>query len=289
MNAVFTISTRNICLLLIVANCLKGYLAKSGFVTHSKSYCSRIQKYTKSHFSINHRNLNEHFPEDVPDFVTSPVLKQVYPSLMKHIKQYGNPNIPLGSIDGRNCKTIRRLAFEKKLNEKEMNFLQKINFRFNSFEDVYQEANFDECFERMLKYEEQNNNGFQIPKKYPQDPELGAWVTMIRRIGRDNIDVDRRNKLDDIGFVWVGSRKCGSSFMKNYRPIKEKLEACARMNKESGKWEVENMKGIESILQEDQTRRWLKAQSDAAKMGNLSQARCDYLDQLPGIDWRSIS
>lgn len=77
--------------------------------------------------------------------------------------------------------------------------------------------------------------------------------------------------------------------MKNYRPIKEKLEACARWNEENGVWEVVNTEGIDTILQDEQTRKWLKAQGDAAKMGNLAQARCDYLDQLPGIDWRTIS
>lgn len=298
MKAISKKSTRTVCLCLIVLNCLEGSsLAKSAFlVTPPKPYYSSrvlvLQKKSKCNYfsTSNHKDLNEHdIADGVPDVVTSPVLQQVYPSLIKHIQQYGHPNIPLGSIDGRNCKTIRRLAFEKKLTEEEMNLLQKMSFRFNNFEDVYHEADFDECFERLLKYETQNNNGFQIPKKYPQDPELGAWVTMIRRIGRDNIDMDRRKKLDKIGFPWVSSRKCGSSFMKNYRPIKEKLEACARWNEENGVWEVVNTEGIDTILQDEQTRKWLKAQGDAAKMGNLAQARCDYLDQLPGIDWRTIS
>jgi hypothetical protein len=267
----------------------EGSMGQTHFLPQLKTYHhSRIR--TDSKFELkNHKHTNELFAGGVPEFITSPVLQQVYPSLIKHIKQYGNPNIPLGSIDGRNCKTIRRLAFEKKLTEQEMELLKEMNFRFNNFEDVYEEADFNDCFERLLKYEEQNKNRFQIPKKYPQDPELGAWVTMIRRLGRDNIEVERRIKLDEIGFVWVSSRKCGSSFMKNYRPIKEKLEACARMNQESGKWEVVNKEGIQTIMQEEQTRKWLKAQSDAAKVGNLAQARCDFLDQLPGVDWRVIS
>lgn len=280
----------SICLLLSgLPHCREGSLGQTRFLPNLKTYHqSRIR--TDSKFELkNHENTNELFAGDVPECISSPVLQQVYPSLIEHIKQYGHPNIPLGSIDGRNCKTIRRLAFEKKLTDQEMKLLNEMNFRFHSFEDVYQEADFNDCFERLLKYEEQNKNRFQIPKKYPQDPELGAWVTMIRRLGRDNIDAERRRKLDEIGFVWVSSRKCGSSFMKNYRPIKEKLEACARMNQESGMWEVVNKEGIQTIIQEEQTRKWLKAQSDAAKAGNLAQARCDYLDQLPGVDWRSIS
>ena len=32
------------------------------------------------------------------------------------------------------------------------------------------------------RYEKENNCNYQIPKKYKSDPELGAWVTMVRKI-----------------------------------------------------------------------------------------------------------
>lgn len=224
----------------------------------------------------------------LPPFICSPVFKQVYPSLLRHMEQYGNPNIPLGTVEGRLCKTLRRLAFEQKLNDQEIQWLTEMNFRFRSFEEVYEEADFDTCLTRLVQYEQEHQNGFQIPKKYPQDPELGAWVTMIRRIGRDNVPQDRREKLDNVGFAWVSSRKCGSAFMKNFRPIKNKLEACCRIHPDSGEWEVVNEDGIQAVLQDESIVKWLKAQRDAAANGNLVQARCDYLDQLPGIDWRSL-
>lgn len=90
--------------------------------------------------------------DDVPSFMKSIVLKQVYPAMMKHIAEFGNPNIPLGSIDGKRCKTLRRLAFENKLTNEEIEFLDGINFRLNSLEDVYEDADFDECLERLIMY-----------------------------------------------------------------------------------------------------------------------------------------
>jgi hypothetical protein len=222
---------------------------------------------------------------NIPSYVKSPVLQQVYPALLSHIEEYGNPNIPLGTTDGKRCKTLRRLAFQKKLSEEEMNLLTELEFRFNSLEDVYEEADFDHCLQRLIEYEKENKFNYQIPKKYKPDPELGAWVTMIRRIGSDNIDPTRRKKLDEIEFAWVSTRKCGSIFMKNFRPLKEKLESCCRLN-EDGVWEVVDQDVVDEVLRGEGVMKWVRAQRDAAEKGKLSEHRCEYLDQLPGLNWR---
>ena len=222
---------------------------------------------------------------NIPSYVKSPVLQQVYPALLSHIEEYGNPNIPLGTTDGKRCKTLRRLAFQKKLLEEEMNLLTELEFRFNSLEDVYEEADFDHCLQRLIEYEKENKFNYQIPKKYKPDPELGAWVTMIRRIGSDNIDPTRRKKLDEIEFAWVSSRKCGSIFMKYFRPLKEKLESCCRLN-EDGVWEVVDQDVVDEVLRGEGVMKWVRAQRDAAEKGKLSEHRCEYLDQLPGLNWR---
>lgn len=63
---------------------------------------------------------------EIPAFVVSPVLAQVYPALIAHKAEHGNPNIPLGNSDGRKCKTLRRLHFQNKLTEEEVNFLEEL-------------------------------------------------------------------------------------------------------------------------------------------------------------------
>ena len=126
----------------------------SPFLTNSK-LCSftlnqkKRSTSTQSFTSLN--NQNESLSKEVPPFVQSIVLRQVYPAIMQHIEQFGNPNIPLGTVDGKRCKTLRRLVFEQKLTDEEIDLLEKMNFRFNSFEDVYDEADFDDCLRRLIE------------------------------------------------------------------------------------------------------------------------------------------
>ena len=112
---------------------------------------------------------------DIPSFVVSPVLAQVYPALVAHKANFGNPNIPLGSTDGKRCNTLRRLHFQHKLTEEEANLLLDIGFRFHSFEDVYYENDFDEMLSKLLEYRDEFQT-YQIPKKYEPDPESSGEI-----------------------------------------------------------------------------------------------------------------
>ena len=207
---------------------------------------------------------------------------------MQNQQQYGHPNIPLGTTAGKQCKTLRRLAFQNKLSAQEVELLESIGFRLNSFEDVYEEADFDDCLSRLMEYERIHQTGYQIPKKYKEDPELGAWVTIIRRIGRDGIEGDRRKRLDGIGFAWVSTRKCGSSFMKNYRQIRDAIAAAAEADGGGSGG------GLEAVKEDEGMMKWLRAQAEAAAKGNLSQERMEYLDKLSlfsgddELDWRNL-
>lgn len=113
-------------------------------------------------------------------------------------------------------------------------------------------------------------------------------IIQIRRIGRDNINEDRRKKLDNIGFAWASTRKCGSAFMSSYRPLKERLLRCCDTDDATRTGYVVNESKLKQILAENEVKRWIRAQAEAASKGNLSQARCDYMDQLPGFDWRQL-
>jgi hypothetical protein len=108
----------------------------------------------------------------IPSCVISPVLAQVYPALIAHNEKHGNPNIPLGSTDGKRCKTLRRLHFQNMLTEDEATLLNELGFRFHSLEDVYYECDFDEMLFKLTLYYKEFQT-YQIPKKYEPDPELG--------------------------------------------------------------------------------------------------------------------
>ena len=207
------------------------------------------------------------------DDIVSPVLRQVYPKLMKHIDDYGNPNIPLGSSEGRQCETLRRLQLQNKLTEREVELLTGLGFRWHSLEDVYKVADFDELYQRLLQYREEHDGDVSPPKKYPLDSELGAWVTGLRRLGHDQVDPKHRAKLDEIGFSWISQRKCGSSFMKQYRVIAQQLNDGA---------------DLKDVWSDETNKKWLKAQQLAVRRKDLSETRQHYLEQLLGADWTEV-
>uniref|UniRef100_A0A7S3LCQ6 Helicase-associated domain-containing protein n=1 Tax=Amphora coffeiformis TaxID=265554 RepID=A0A7S3LCQ6_9STRA len=133
--------------------------------------------------------------------IVSPVLRQVYPNMIKHMEEYGNPNIPLGSSDGRHCETLRRLNTQNKLTEHETELLADLGFRWHNLEEVYKVSDFGELYQRLLQYRQENDGDVSPPKKYPKDPELDAWVAGLRRRGPDQVDPVHRVKLDEIEFV----------------------------------------------------------------------------------------
>mmetsp|Transcript_11303 Transcript_11303/g.26430 ORF Transcript_11303/g.26430 Transcript_11303/m.26430 type:complete len:280 (+) Transcript_11303:92-931(+) len=212
-----------------------------------------------------------------PSFIETPLLLLLYPSLVSHKKEFGNPNIPLGSPDGKRCATVRRLHFQGKLSAEEVDHLQEMGFRFNSFEDVYYENDFEEMFGTLMHYYSKTKT-FQIPKKYEPDPELGAWVTMLRRLYNSNeLPQNELARLDEVGFEWVSTRKCGSSFMKGYRDALAYLSKVAEQGGE-----------VRELLREEHDiKKWVDAQRLAWEKGNLSESRIQYMDDLPGIDWRN--
>lgn len=204
---------------------------------------------------------------------TSPVLKHVYPQLLAWKGKYGHPNIPLKNEGGNACQIIRRLHAQKKLISEEVEWLDSIGFKFHSFEDIYRFADFDEMLDRLLLYEEAHpNNNFQVPKKCPEDPELGAWVTGIRRLCKDGIKPDHERRLCEINFAWESTRSCGSKFMIQYRDYLQQVEEL----------------GIETVLKDPTTILWIQAQQQALKRGTLSQTRVIYMGTLFGDRWTTI-
>lgn len=203
---------------------------------------------------------------------TSLVLQQVYPALVQHTKEHGHPNIPLGSKEGKQCQTLRRLHIQQKLTDFEMEILTSMGFRWHSLEDVYRTADFDDLYQRLLLYYQQHGT-FDPPKKYAADPELGAWVTGIRRLGPQQLSSEQHyaalNALPEPGFRWVSTRTCGSAFMKQYREIQSRLEE----KKDNDVWN------------DQAVQKWVKAQQLAVGRGDLSETRQHYMEQLLGAGW----
>jgi Helicase associated domain len=204
-----------------------------------------------------------HEPDSI---IQHPVLRNHYDKMMDYKAEYGHPNIPLP--EGKGLDTLRRLQIQNKLSENEVKLLECIGFRFHSLEDVYDYADFDDMFTKLLLYRDKAGD-VSPPKKYKHDPELGAWVTGIRRRGETNIQKEHLDRLNSIEFQWTSPRQCGSSFMQQYRSILER--------KENG--------NEENLLDDEIVRKWVAAMQKAS----LSETREHYMETLLGKEWKQIS
>ena len=221
---------------------------------------------------------NDNDPDPSSKQFTSPVLQQVYPALVQHTKEYGHPNIPLGSKEGKQCQTLRRLHIQQKLTDYEVETLTALGFVWHSLEDVYRTADFDDLYQRLRHYYQQHGT-FDPPKKYAADPELGAWVTGIRRLGPQRLSSAQHyaalNALPEPGFRWVSTRNCGSAFMKQYRDIQSRLVLEEKSNDDDN----------DEVWKDEAVQKWVQAQQLAAKRGDLTETRKHYMEQLLGAAW----
>lgn len=206
----------------------------------------------------------------LPSEITTKALAQIYPAMVQHKAEYGNPNIPLGSAEGRQCNIIRNMHIQGKLSEPEVELLKEIGFIFLALEDVYERVDFDELLARLVAIKASNDGDADIPKKYAPDPELGAWVTGIRRLGPEGVSCDHCQRLEEIGFVWVSPRKCGSKFMAQYRDIVQRLD---------------DGEDNATILEEEQVKKFVRAQKEAYKRKTLSETRIEYMTRVAGGEW----
>lgn len=256
---------------LTVGPCLESsYFQSSRFFTLS-SIVNDESFATATDAGLLDQNTNDVLDTSLPAIV-SPVLSQLYPELLQYKKEYGHANIPLGSEAGRKCNTLRRLRIQEKLSSSDIDLLDSLQFTWHSFEDVYiqQKEHFDDFIRRLREYSAANEGDLSPPKKYPADPELGAWVTAVRRLyGTGEVDASHVQILDEMGFQWNSPRKCGSKFMQQYRSIQERLKSGEKTS---------------VLLSDPSIESWVKAQQQA----NLSETRKHYMTQIFGNDWNSL-
>lgn len=283
---------------------------------HPQHYPAVSMKYKRSCAKVSSAKSSD----DIIASIDAPLLEQLYPKLVEHKEKYGNCNIPLGSKDGRACYSLRRMHVQSKLSEHDVELLKNIGFRF-TFDDIFPDMDFDEMLGKLLKYNEENPEveAFQIPKKYKPDPELGAWVTAVRRIGREKIGEKEREKLDSVGFAWISTRKCGSKFMAGYRDLKEHFidtlhnqssrhELSMICRNESGniinvdqivqfiskeytsKEDHDNFQSLwkEILVDNIDLKKWVLTQKETHSKGKLSEARVNYMEELQviGLHWQ---
>jgi len=170
------------------------------------------------------------------------------------------------------------LAIQQKLSPEEVSWLESIAFRFHTLEQVYETADFNELYQRLVQYQADNDGDVSPPKKYKPDPELGAWVTGIRRKGPENVDPQHKVLLDATGFQWVSPRACGSQFMNQYRDILARLEQEKQQQQAAGA--SSSATATSTVWQDVTVQKWIRSQQEAARRGTLSETRRHYLETM---------
>jgi hypothetical protein len=166
------------------------------------------------------------------------------------------------------------LHIQGKLSRQDIALLESLQFQFYNLEQVYETADFDVLFQRLVAFRDENDGNVSPPKKYAPDPELGAWVTGIRRKGLNGVHPQHLAQLSRIDFQWTSPRVCGSAFMKQYRTLSERIE-----KQKAG--------GDATVWGDPEVQTWIQAQQQAAKRGTLSETRQHYLQEMLGgrADW----
>jgi hypothetical protein len=124
---------------------------------------------------------------------------------------------------------------------------------------------------RLEAYGRANHCNLSPPKKYAADPELGAWVTALRRLHTvpGAIDPSHVQRLNDLHFEWISPRQCGSKFMQMYRTLQERL--------------AQNVNDKHVVWEDPAVYNWVYAQQEQAH--SLSETRKHYMAQMIGPDW----
>ena len=187
----------------------------------------------------------------------------MYSDLRTYKSTWGTADAPLGDELGRWCATQRRLKESGRLDAAKAEKLEALGFSWSNpsaLSDEELEERWRVNVEKLVAYKHRHGDA-QVPKKWREDPKLGGWVAAVRRRGRDVLSPERQADLDGI-FEWVSNRSCGSSFMVNFRKLRE--------------WQASYDPGE----MPDDLQAWSSAVRAAASKGKLSQERLDYLGSI---------
>jgi Helicase associated domain len=120
---------------------------------------------------------------------------EMYDLLLTYKREHGSVNVPVSfpKLGKWVCNQRNALGISKRRKD----LLDEVGFEWDPLE-----ANWQEMFERLQKYQSQFGNT-NVPKGHKKDPELASWVRMQRvRYQQQSISKEPLEKLELIGFVW---------------------------------------------------------------------------------------
>ena len=159
----------------------------------------------------------------------------------------------------------QRKKFKKgKLAEDKIARLEEIGFVWDILEEAWEEN-----FLELQRFREEHGH-CKVPKRYPQNPFLGVWVSVQRyAFKKGKLSEDKIERLEEIGFVWDVLEE---EWEKNFLELQ-------RFREEHGHCKVS-----EGYPQNPQLAVWVKTQRNDFKDGKLSENKIARLEEL-GFVW----
>lgn len=165
----------------------------------------------------------------------------------------------------------------------EIGFLWTRNKSPKFRDDSKQEARWNYMYQQLLDYREKNGHLF-VPatyKKVDEETHLGRWVTTQRQVVKNgNMRVDRRKRLDDIGFV----SKIGYDASAYQQVWDRMLAKLVQYKLTHGHTRVPNTRVPDADGKD--LGRWVERQRYQFRKGTLNQNRREQLEAL-GFQWEA--
>jgi superfamily II DNA or RNA helicase len=124
--------------------------------------------------------------------------EQMFAALAAYKQEHGDCRVPqeykLNTQLASWVSRQRGFYAQRKLSTDRIGRLEQLGFEWNRFESAW-----EQMFAALAAYKQEHGD-CRVPQKYKSNPQLGQWVSTQRR-RRDSIPIERRQRLDALGFV----------------------------------------------------------------------------------------
>jgi len=189
-----------------------------------------------------------------------------------NVPQSYRPDPPLG----RWVCNQRRFYRQGLLSKENCDQLEAIGFEFNPNHGQSYQDQWTKMFKRLQTYQQEHNGSCSVPQRYPQDQQLGTWVTTQRySYKKGGLAKERCDQLEAIGFEWTHKRE--QSSQDQWAKMLKRLQAYQQEH--NGSCEVPSKYPPDQPLST-----WVSNQRLIYKKGLLTKDRFDQLEGI-GFEW----
>ena len=204
------------------------------------------------------------------DPITS-VWEEMFSSLCNFKRENGHCNVPqqypLNQQLGSWVSTQRSKFNKGNLSQDRQKKLEDIGVIWDPHTAAWEEQ-----FAELIKFIEVHNHS-NVPKEYPKNPALGAWISKQRKLFNQNkLSTERIERLEKIGMLWNPRL---SRWDKNYNEL-------ASFKSQYGHFNI-----LKVHPEKTNFDHWMKTQRVVYKSGKLSIERIEKLEAI-GFIWDPI-